>query len=163
MRAFDIGKRKLRAPLAPKHWKTYTQIAYGLPDLQIYANTYKSIPICTNLYKSIQIYTNLCVSIHVSAGPLCGAHGCEDHHCPQSLSTVTSQQTVSYSHCPLYCTPPLMVPRQARRPQNTINPEVVLNWLGAFCCTGVMRERQKPRNIGKRKPRASAAPKHWKT
>ena len=95
--------------------------------------------------------------------PPCGAHGCEGHHCPQSLSTVTSQQTVSYSHCPLYCTPPLMVPRQTRTPQNTTNPEVAPNWLGAFRCTGVMRERQKPRKIGKRKPRASVAPKHGKT
>ena len=56
-----------------------------------------------------------------------------------------------------------MVPHQARDPQNTPNPEVAPNWLGAFRCTGVMRERQLPRNIKKRKPRAPAAPKHWKT
>ena len=124
--------------------------------MQIHTNPYQSVQIHTNLYKSMRIYT--CIR-----RPPCGAHGCEDHHCPQSLSTVTSQQTVSYSHCPLYCTPPLMVPRQTRKPQNTINPEVVLNWLGAFRCTGVRRERLRPFDIGKRKLRAPLAPKHWKT
>ena len=88
--------------------------------------------------------------------PPCGAHGCEAPCCILSLSTV-------HCHCPVYSSPPLMVPRQTRKPQNAPNPEVAPNWLGAFRCTGVMRERQRPRNIRKRKPRASAAPKQWKT
>ena len=97
----------------------------------------------------------------------CGHHGCEDpllsySHCPLSLSTSHMSAVSGQCQCLVYCTPPLMVPHQARNPRNSLNPEVVPNWLGAFRCTGVMRERQRPRNIGKRKPRASDSPTNRK-
>ena len=78
----------------------------------------------------MQIYTNLYTLMHVSAGPLVGHNGCEGHSCLQSLSTVTSQQTVSYSQCPVYCTPPLMVPRQAR------TTRIASNLFGTFKSEG---------------------------
>ena len=67
-------------------------------------------PMRTAVWRIILYY----IILYIIRRPPCGAHGCEDDCCIQSVSTVSGQQTVSSCHCPVYCSPPLMVPRQAR-------------------------------------------------
>ena len=105
--------------------------------------------------------------MNISAGPLVGHTAVRltlsSGLCPLSLSTGHKSAVSGQYQCLVYCTPPLMVPRQARNtkiPSTFLGDQIIRE---AFRCTGAERERPWHRNIGKRKLRASEATKHWKT
>ena len=122
----SLHRRKARAPEAQKHGKTYAQSVRGHQTLENVSSERHAAP--THRKTCIHIYLH--TFIHIRRPP-CGAPGCEDDLLYMYTVTVHCLNSVSSCHCLQYCSPPLMVPRRTRNPQNTFKKKVDLNLPGA--------------------------------